>query len=129
MKVSDCDVTDYGFHVQRILTRIDRKAEKHIVTLNGKKGEITFVEGGHDVERITAVSYTAPVAAVTYAVPALVTCTAPAPTGEPDLSITSWLAPDPEMDRSLSSNVCFQRARHRDSQGPIPVQVLPEEHP
>ena len=55
VKGSDCKVTDCGSHVQRVLTRIDGKVEKHIVALNEEKGEITFVEGGHDVERVTVV--------------------------------------------------------------------------
>ena len=44
---SDCKVTDYGTHVQRILTGIDGKVKKHVVTLEEEKGEIPFVEGGH----------------------------------------------------------------------------------
>ena len=56
VKESDCTVTDYGSHVQRVLARIEVKVEKHIVTLNEEKGEITFVEGAHDVERVDASS-------------------------------------------------------------------------
>ena len=50
---SNCKLTDYR-HVRHILTRIDGKVEKHIVTLSEEKGEITFVDGGHDVEHVTA---------------------------------------------------------------------------
>ena len=46
-KESDCKVTDYSTHVQRIKTRIDGKVKKHVVTFDEEKGEITFVEGGH----------------------------------------------------------------------------------
>ena len=44
---SNCKVTDYGSHVQRILTGIDGIVKKHVVTLDEEKGEITFVERGH----------------------------------------------------------------------------------
>ena len=56
-KESDSKVTDYGSHVRRVLCRIDVKVEKHIVSINEEKGDITFVEGGHDVERVTCTRF------------------------------------------------------------------------
>merc|ERR1712012_1109683 len=54
-KESDCTVTDCGSHVKRVLTRSDGKVETDIVTINEEKGEVSFVEEGHDVERVTAI--------------------------------------------------------------------------
>ena len=52
VKESDCKVTDYGSHVQRVLTRTGGNVEKHIVTLNEEKGEVTFVEGNMTSARV-----------------------------------------------------------------------------
>ena len=54
-KESDCTVTDCGSHVKRVLTRSDGKGEKDIVTINEENGEVSFVEEGHDVERVTVI--------------------------------------------------------------------------
>jgi hypothetical protein len=54
-KESDCTVTDCGSHVKRVLTRSDGKVEKDIVTINEENGEVSFVEEGHDVERVTVI--------------------------------------------------------------------------
>ena len=54
VKESDCKVTDYDSHVQRVLTRSDCRVEADIVTLVEEKGEALFVVEGHDVERVTA---------------------------------------------------------------------------
>ena len=69
-KQSDCKVTDCSFHVQRVSTRSNGNVVKDIVTLNEEKGEITYTA--------TAVSHTAPAAAVMYTTPAPVTYTPPA---------------------------------------------------
>ena len=55
VKESDCTVTDCGSHVKRVLTRSDGKVEKDIVTMNEEKGEVSIVEEGHDVERVTVI--------------------------------------------------------------------------
>ena len=55
VKESDCTLTDCGSHVQRVLTRSGGKVEKDTVTLDEEKGEITYVDEGHDVEHVTAI--------------------------------------------------------------------------
>ena len=55
VRESDCEVTDCGSHVQHALTRSEGKVEKDIVALDEGKGEITFVEESHDVERVAAI--------------------------------------------------------------------------
>ena len=80
------------------------------MTLDEEKGEVTYTE--------TAVSYTAPTAALVFTTPALVTYTPPAHVvfqSEYKFSITSWLASCPEMDWSLSSHVCFHPMRSTPS--------------
>ena len=37
------------------LTKSDSRVEENLVTLDEEKGEITYVEEGHDVERVTAI--------------------------------------------------------------------------
>ena len=43
-------MTDCGSHVQCVLNRSDCKVEKDTVTLAEEKGDITYVDQGHDVE-------------------------------------------------------------------------------
>ena len=44
-------VTDYGFYVQRVLTRIAGKMGKFIVAFNQRRVKSPSWKGGHDVER------------------------------------------------------------------------------
>ena len=53
-KVSDCKVTDCGSHMQRVISKFDGEVDKDTVTLDEEKGEIAFIEEGHDVERVAA---------------------------------------------------------------------------
>ena len=46
-KESDC----CGPGVKRVVTRSDDKVEKDAVKLNEERGEVPFVEEGHDAER------------------------------------------------------------------------------
>ena len=55
VKESDCKVTDCSSYVQRVLTKSDGKVEKDTITLHEEKGEITYVDEGHDVEHVTAI--------------------------------------------------------------------------
>ena len=50
---SERQVTDRGSHVKRVVTRGNDKVEKDVVTLNEEEGEVTFMEEGDDVERVT----------------------------------------------------------------------------
>ena len=55
VKESDCKVTDCGSHVRCVLIRISGIVEKHTVPIPEEKGDLTFVEGGHDVECVAAI--------------------------------------------------------------------------
>ena len=48
-------MTDCGSHEQRVLHRSDCKVEKDTVTFDEEKGDITYVDEGHDVEHVTAI--------------------------------------------------------------------------
>ena len=105
-KEPDCKVTDYGLHGQCVLFRFDGHAEKHIVLVNEEKGEVIFGYQGHDVESVAVVfaldSY--PLRRTRRHI-----STCHFFTGELKLPNSSVGAPNLEMDRSLSSDVGFDK--------------------